>query len=114
MKNLVRRVERLEGLQYFGSGGGFGRGHRESRGGKRFFPRPRVRFGNVRRLPEEYRGERHIVVAKQLPERNGQEWVEFEEVPGPEPTTPSPDPRLPRYLDIVFVAARGATEEDEA
>jgi len=111
VKNLLRRVDRLE--QYLGSGAGFGCGRRGFRG-KRFHPPLRVRFGKVRRLPEDYRGERHIVVAKQLPERNGQEWVEFEEVPGPKPMTPPPDLRVPQYLNVMFVTARGGAEEDEA
>jgi hypothetical protein len=65
--------------------------------------RLRLRFGYVRRLPEGYIGERHLVIAKHLPERNGQEWVEFEEAPGRAPAEPPPDPRLPQYLDIVLV-----------
>ena len=55
-----------------------------------------------------YRSERHVVIAKRLPERAGQEWVEWEEVPGPAPSLPSPEPRVPQYLDIVFVAAHPA------
>jgi hypothetical protein len=42
-----------------------------------------VRFGNLRRLPEDYQGERHREIAQWLPARDGQEWVEFVEVPGP-------------------------------
>jgi hypothetical protein len=53
----------------------------------------KLRFGDLRRLPENYRGERHVVIAKRLPERAGQEWVEFEEVPGPAPSLPSQEPR---------------------
>ena len=52
----------------------------------------RFRLGYLRRLPEDYKGERHVVVAKQLPSQNGQDWVEFEEVPGPEPLDPNPLP----------------------
>jgi len=44
-----------------------------------------LRFGHLRRLPPDYKGEKHVVIAKQLPNRNGEEWVEFEEVPGPDP-----------------------------
>ena len=50
--------------------------------------RVKVRFGKLRQLPEDYKGERHVIVAKQLPSRNGQEWVEFEEVAGPDPKLP--------------------------
>jgi hypothetical protein len=62
-----------------------------------------VRFGNLRRLPEDYQGERHIEIAQCLPERDGQEWVEFVEVPGPPPSRQPPDPRLPRCINVVFV-----------
>ena len=48
----------------------------------------KLRFGQLRRLPESYRGERHVVVAKQLPNVGDQEWVEL---PGP---APDPNPRL--------------------
>jgi hypothetical protein len=65
-----------------------------------------VRFGNLRRLPEGDQRERHIEVVQCLPERNGQEWVEFAEVPGPEPRLPRQDPQLPKYLDLVFVEPR--------
>ena len=34
---------------------------------------------------------------------DSQEWVEFEEVRGPAPNLPPQDPRLPKYLDVVFV-----------
>lgn len=45
----------------------------------------KIRLGNLKRLPSDYVGERHIVVAKELSSQNGQDWVEFEEVPGPDP-----------------------------
>jgi hypothetical protein len=64
----------------------------------------KLRFGNLRRLPQEYRGERHVVIAKHLPSQAGQEWVEFEEMPGPHPSPPhdlKPDVR--EYINIVFV-----------
>ena len=64
----------------------------------------KIRFGNLRRLPEDYKGERHVVVTKELPSQSGQEWVEFEEVPGPDP---NPAPKFnvsgTRDLDIMFV-----------
>src|SRR5205085_9928553 len=33
----------------------------------------------------EYTGVRHIIVARELPSKGNQEWVAFEEVPGPDP-----------------------------
>ena len=65
--------------------------------------RVRSRMGYLKRLPPEYKGERHIVIAKQLASIGGQEWVEYEERPGPEPPqnrNASPED----ILDIVFVA----------
>jgi hypothetical protein len=38
--------------------------------------------GHLKRLPPEYKGQRHIVIAKQLPNVGGQEWVEYKERPG--------------------------------
>ena len=67
----------------------------------------KVRMGNLRRLPEDYKGERHVVVAKQLPSQNGREWVEFEEVPGPDPNPPQQPARrgsVPTHFDVHFVA----------
>jgi hypothetical protein len=65
----------------------------------------KLRFGKLRRLGQEYKGERHVVIAKHLPSQAGQEWVEFEEVPGPDPSSPH-DLKIegPEYNDIVFVA----------
>jgi hypothetical protein len=66
-----------------------------------------IRFGYLRRLPAEYVGERHTVVAKELPSQNGQEWVEFEEVPGPDPNPPQQPARrssVPTHFDVMFVA----------
>ena len=45
-------------------------------------------MGNLRRLPQDYKGGRQTVIEKHLPSRNGQEWVAFEEVPGPDPNPP--------------------------
>ena len=66
-----------------------------------------VRFGKLRQLPQDYEGERHVVIAKHLPSQSGQEWVEFEEVPGPDPGPPEQfNSGVSRYLDIVFVDHR--------
>ena len=66
----------------------------------------RLRFGNLKQLPHEYQGERHVIVARELPNRGDQEWVEFEEVPGPDPSPPQHSARgIPDRLDVKFVAA---------
>jgi hypothetical protein len=70
----------------------------------------KIRFGDLKRLPPDYKGERHVIITRQLPDRGGNEWVEFQEVPGPEPNAPQPTPlgsarALERRLDIRFVEA---------
>lgn len=76
-------------------------------------PAIRFRFGYLQRLPEEYRGQRHVVIAKVLPKQNGQEWVEFQEVPGP---APAAEPNIRSgwlsSIDIVFVAPYPAVGPD--
>ena len=63
----------------------------------------KLRFGNLRRLPPDYKGEKHVVVAKELPIRNGQEWVEFEELPGPDPHRRERRAGVPDGIDVMFV-----------
>jgi len=68
-------------------------------------PEIKLRFGHLRRLPKDYQGERHSVIAKHLPNRGDQEWFEFEEVPGPDPSPKEEHGQGgPRYMNIVFVA----------
>jgi hypothetical protein len=69
-----------------------------------------VRFGHLKRLPPEYVGERHIIVARELPNQGEHEWVEFEEMPGADPDSPEPvryrgGRPISSRLDVVFVAA---------
>jgi hypothetical protein len=74
----------------------------------RAIPRPsqcfKLRLGDLRRLPESYVGARHVVIVKHLAPQGDQEWVEYEEVPGPNPNPPLPG-RLGAsgYIDIAFV-----------
>jgi hypothetical protein len=74
-----------------------------------------VRFGHLKRLPPEYKGERHVVVARQLPSVGNQEWVEFEEVPGPDPDASQRAVRagqaIARRFDVMFVAPYPRAEE---
>jgi hypothetical protein len=44
-----------------------------------------VRVGTLKRLPPEYKGERHLIVARQLTTECGGKRFEFEEAPGPDP-----------------------------
>jgi hypothetical protein len=75
-----------------------------------------IRFGHLKRLPPEYVGARHIIVARDLPQQGDQEWAEFEEVPGPDPHRPDPiryrgGRPISSRLDVVFVAAYPQPEE---
>jgi hypothetical protein len=44
---------------------------------------PKLRTGNLTRLPEDFTGERHVVVVKRESTSDYAEWCEFEERPGP-------------------------------
>jgi hypothetical protein len=67
MAGLLTRLDHLEG---------------RTKGQRRL----RLRLGHLKRLPRDYEGERHIVIAGQLPNKGDQEWAEFEERAGPIPT----------------------------
>jgi hypothetical protein len=73
-----------------------------------------VRFGHLKRLPRKYTGDRHVIVARELPKQGDQEWVEFQEVPGPESEPPQIAGRrgqlISRRLDVMFVSANSKTE----
>src|ERR1039457_6048236 len=103
MKSIARRIAKLEVTLSSGPEPEDWRGRRWM---SRMAPPPprQVRFGNLRRLPEDYKGERHTEIAKCLPDRNGQKWREFTEMPGPALSLLPQDPRLPGCLDVVFVA----------
>jgi hypothetical protein len=62
----------------------------------------RVRCGKLRRLPPDYCGEKHVVISKHLPSQDGQEWVEFEEVPGPEPNVEKCGDSGVRRINVMF------------
>ena len=77
-----------------------------------------LRFGNLKRLPADYKGERHVIVARELPKQGDQEWVEFEEVCGPAPESPAHTIAgrggpLENRLDIMFVEAEPQPEETD-
>jgi hypothetical protein len=107
MNSITRRIERLEASILMGMETTFSVPARDGRGRQRLFGSPvpalKIRIGHVRRLPADYKGERHIVIGKRLPDKEPGDWYEFEEVAGPAPAQPPLDPRRPRYMDIVFV-----------
>jgi hypothetical protein len=63
---------------------------------------PQLRLGNLRRLPGDYQGERHIAIAQYFPDQYGHKCVEFTEVPGPPPSPPAEAPGF-TYVDLVLV-----------
>ena len=70
-----------------------------------------LRFGHLKRLLREYQGERHVIITRELPKQGDREWVEFEEVPGPDPDPPrDPTHGSPHRIDIMFVEAYPCTE----
>jgi hypothetical protein len=42
-----------------------------------------IQYGWLKRLPDDYAGERHVVTIKQEPTGQNFEWCQFEERPGP-------------------------------
>ena len=67
--------------------------------------RIRFQYEHLRRLPPDYLGEKRVVVTRQLPSEDGRDWVEFEEVPGPDPEPPLPPGRTPDLISVMFVEA---------
>ena len=110
MKSIARRIQRLEARVSPAPETEFSQRFRKGRkSGAAASRHLKVLFGNLRRLPQDYEGERHIEIAKHLPDENGQKWVEFEEVPGPAPTAP-PEPGVAKILKVVFVGPYGSPE----
>jgi hypothetical protein len=62
----------------------------------------RIQYGYLRTLPDDYTGPRHTVTMKQLPPgRDGEEWYEWEERPGPVPANDAD-----RYSDDQIIHVR--------
>jgi hypothetical protein len=47
-------------------------------------PRVRLQYGWLRKLPLDYQGERHVAIVKRRVISEDLEWVEAEEVRGPQ------------------------------
>jgi hypothetical protein len=61
----------------------------------------KLRLGDLKRLPRDYTGERHVEIVRQLPSRSPiGKWFEFEERPGPAPPEP---PSEERIIEVHFV-----------
>jgi len=46
---------------------------------------PPLRYGYLTSLPDDYTGDRHVVIVSRTTQSNGTELCEFEERPGPAP-----------------------------
>jgi hypothetical protein len=108
MKSIMRRIQRLEAMVSPDSATEFSPPLRRGRGRRKFLgaaiPAFKIRMGPLQRLPKDYPGERHVIIARHLPDCDNREWVEYEEVAGSAPSLPPQDSHLPRYLDVMFVA----------
>jgi hypothetical protein len=100
-RSIARRLAKLEALAK-GPQLGHWRGG-QWRVGAQFQPSIQVRYGNLRRLPEDYKGERHRELVRCFLGKDGRECVEYVEVPGPAPIEPPADPWLPTCIDVIYV-----------
>lgn len=103
----MRRIQRLESLASAPDQSEFFGDYQSNRRRKwhPVLPVITVQYGRVRRLPADFQGERHIVVSEHLPDRNGQKWVEYAEVPSLPPSMPPTNPRR-LCINVMFVEAR--------
>jgi hypothetical protein len=73
----------------------------------------KLRFGHLKRLPREIPGRAPRHRRAGATETGDQEWVQFEEVPGPDPDPPQQLARgIPHRIDVMFVEPYPRTEED--
>jgi hypothetical protein len=69
--------------------------------------RLRIEYGYLARLPDDYCGPRHVVTVKQLPRQpDGEEWFEWEERPGAEPSSTDTGPNDELLIHVTYVEAR--------
>src|ERR1700693_3293735 len=101
IKSIARRIAKLEALSTGPPPEHWRGGRWKSRA--QFHPSIHVRYGNLIRLPEDYQGERHSEFVRCLPDEDGRECVEYVEVPGPAPSQPPRDPRLPTCIVVIYV-----------
>ena len=99
MRSVVSRLARLEQL------------NRLSTAPKRL----RVEWGNLKQLPEDYTGPRHVVTVRRIPPeelpptQREEAWFDWEERPGPEPVSNAtgPDDELVIHVCHVDMKPKG-------
>ena len=93
MRSMVSRLSRLERVT------------QESTGPRRF----RIQYGYLKTLPADYAGPRHVVTVRQLPPGpgayTGEDWLDWEERPGPEPPANAADP-AETIIHVCYVEAK--------
>ncbi len=93
MRSVVSRLARLERL------------NRMSTAPSRL----RIRYGYLKKLPDDYTGPRHVVTMRRLPPEpgaySGEPWFEWEERPGPDPASDATGPSDDVVLQVCFVEA---------
>ena len=88
MRSMVFRLARLERLNRLRSGP----------------QRVRVQYGNLKTLPDDYTGPRHVVTVCQLPPGlGGEELFEWEERPGPGPASTVTDANDEVLIRVCYV-----------
>ena len=88
MRSVVSRLARLEQL------------NRLSTAPRRL----RIQYGHLKTLPDDYTGSRHVVTVKQLPSgRDGEEWYEWEERPGPGPADDTDCPSDEQIIRVNYI-----------
>ena len=66
-----------------------------------------VQYGNLKQLPEDYIGPRHMIAVKQIsPESPGGEWFEWEERPGLGPASKDTAKTDDLIIQVCYVEAR--------
>jgi len=69
-----------------------------------------ARPGLSEKLPEDYTGPRHVVTVGRLPPgpgaNSGEDWLEWEERPGPEPAPNATSPNDEILVQVRYVEAK--------
>jgi len=72
----------------------------------------RIEYGNLKTLPDDYIGPRHVVMLKQIPPEElppaerAKPWFEWEERPGPEPVTTASLPNDEILVQVHYVETK--------
>ena len=68
-----------------------------------------VQYGNLKTLPDDYTGLRHVVAVRQIPPEElpaverAENWFDWEERPGPEPVSNATGPDDGLLIHVCYV-----------